>query len=168
MKPTLSRRSRVSCFSWSLERSVSPMNTCPLVIRSRPARQCIRVDLPEPDGPMMAVNWPAGRSTETPSRARTAVSPCPYTLTRSTALAAKRVRWLSISDELTSSPLLDGRGPQPTSLLLLPGAGSARALTRLGRRADTPDTELTRRHSPRSGSLGKGRPGLDVIRPPAH
>ncbi len=31
----------------------------PDVTVSRPARQCIRVDLPEPDGPMMAVNSPA-------------------------------------------------------------------------------------------------------------
>ena len=30
---------------------------------SRPARQCMSVDLPEPDGPMMAVNRPAGMAT---------------------------------------------------------------------------------------------------------
>jgi hypothetical protein len=54
-KPTLSRRSRVSCFSDRLLSSVSPMKMRPVVIRSSPARQCISVDLPEPDGPMMAV-----------------------------------------------------------------------------------------------------------------
>ena len=34
------------------------MATEPDVTVSRPARQCIRVDLPEPDGPMIAVNSP--------------------------------------------------------------------------------------------------------------
>ena len=36
------------------------MNTWPEVRVSRPARQCISVDLPEPDGPMIAVNAPRG------------------------------------------------------------------------------------------------------------
>ena len=36
------------------------MKTCPLVSVSRPATQCISVDFPEPDGPMMAVNRPGG------------------------------------------------------------------------------------------------------------
>jgi hypothetical protein len=53
------------------------MNTLPAVSRSRPAWQCIRVDLPEPDGPMMAVNAPDANSTVTPSRARTSFSPVP-------------------------------------------------------------------------------------------
>ncbi len=35
------------------------MNTWPEVSESRPATQCISVDLPEPDGPMMAVYRPA-------------------------------------------------------------------------------------------------------------
>ena len=34
------------------------MKTCPEVSVSRPATQCISVDLPEPDGPMMAVKRP--------------------------------------------------------------------------------------------------------------
>src|SRR5215207_8770020 len=76
-KPTLSRRSRVSCFSDSLLSSTSAMKICPEVIRSSPARQCISVDLPEPDGPMMAVKRPLGNSTETLSSARTSVWPCP-------------------------------------------------------------------------------------------
>jgi hypothetical protein len=37
----------------------------------------MRVDLPEPDGPMIAVNRPAGMSRLARSRARTAVSPLP-------------------------------------------------------------------------------------------
>ena len=31
--------------------------------------QCISVDLPEPDGPMMAVKLPVSKETETSSRA---------------------------------------------------------------------------------------------------
>ena len=46
------------------------------------------VDLPEPDGPMIAVKRPVAKSTVTPSRARTSASPLPYTLTASTARAA--------------------------------------------------------------------------------
>src|SRR5262249_49379999 len=66
-----------------LVRSLPPSSTRPSDAVSRPAAQCMRVDLPEPDGPMMAVNRPAAKSTLTPSRARTAVSPRPYTFTRS-------------------------------------------------------------------------------------
>ena len=35
------------------------------------------VDLPEPDGPMIAANRPAGNSTLTPASASTAASPSP-------------------------------------------------------------------------------------------
>ncbi len=59
MKPTLVRRSVVSPPSDSPVSRVSPMNTSPRVTESSPARQCMSVDLPEPDGPMIAVNWPA-------------------------------------------------------------------------------------------------------------
>src|SRR6478735_9863721 len=34
-----------------------------------PARQCSRVDLPDPDGPITASDSPAARSTSTPARA---------------------------------------------------------------------------------------------------
>ena len=61
--------------------SVSSRWICPEVTVSRPARQCISVDLPEPEGPMIAVNWPRGMSTSTWSRATTRVSPEPYALT---------------------------------------------------------------------------------------
>ena len=54
-KPTLSRRTWVRSLSLSVVRSVSPMNTWPEVSESSPATQCISVDLPEPDGPMIAV-----------------------------------------------------------------------------------------------------------------
>ena len=38
---------------------------------------CRRVDLPDPDGPMMAVKQPCSKVMFTPSRARTSVSPDP-------------------------------------------------------------------------------------------
>ncbi len=54
--PMRSRRSWVMRLSDRLVSSMSPMRTDPEVTLSRPARQCIRVDLPDPDGPMIAVN----------------------------------------------------------------------------------------------------------------
>ena len=63
-KPIRSRRSRVS--SLSLERGELARRRCitwPEVRVSRPAQQCISVDLPDPDGPMIAVNSPASKST---------------------------------------------------------------------------------------------------------
>ena len=38
---------------------------------------CIKVDLPEPDGPITAVSFPRAISSETPRSASTAVSPSP-------------------------------------------------------------------------------------------
>ena len=76
-KPMRSRRSRVSRRSSRVLRSVSPMRAEPEVSVSSPAAQCISVDLPEPEGPMIAVKRPAGKPTLTPSRALTSVSPTP-------------------------------------------------------------------------------------------
>jgi hypothetical protein len=55
MKPIFSRRRSVSRLSSSVVSSMSSIVTDPDVGRSRPARQCINVDLPEPDGPMIEV-----------------------------------------------------------------------------------------------------------------
>ena len=77
MKPRRSRRSSVSSVLLSPERSVSPMNADPEVSRSRPATHCMSVLLPEPEGPMMAVNFRAGNSTVTPASAWIAASPSP-------------------------------------------------------------------------------------------
>ena len=60
----------------------------PEVRKSRPARQCIKVDFPDPEGPITAVSCREGKSTVTPSRARTSKSPVPYTFTASVARAA--------------------------------------------------------------------------------
>ena len=71
------RRSFVSCLSLSFVMSSPPIDTVPELGVSRPASMCISVDLPEPDGPMTAVNWALGTSSVTPRRASTADSPVP-------------------------------------------------------------------------------------------
>jgi hypothetical protein len=75
--PMCLRRSFVSARSAIEEISSPPTRTEPDVGRSRPASRCISVDLPDPDGPITAVNWPAGTSRETPRSASTADSPSP-------------------------------------------------------------------------------------------
>ena len=75
--PMRSRRRWVRPLSSRDPSSVSPRKTCPDVGVSSAAQQCIRVDLPEPEGPITAVNSPAAISSVTPSRARTCASPLP-------------------------------------------------------------------------------------------
>jgi hypothetical protein len=82
-KPTSSRRIRVSSSSESPLSSVSPIQVRPELGVSSPAMTCISVDLPDPDGPMIAVNAPAVNPTVIRSMATTRVSPSPYTLLRS-------------------------------------------------------------------------------------
>lgn len=87
-KPIFSRRSRVSRLSSRPVISCPPMRMEPALGESRPARQCISVDLPEPEGPMIAVKRPAPNSTSTPRRASTRVEPLPYALVRPLAATA--------------------------------------------------------------------------------
>ena len=76
-KPTRSRRSTRELLVGQRRRGRRRRcTTCPSVSVSRPAMQCSSVDLPEPDGPMIAVKRPGGSSTVTSSRARTPASPC--------------------------------------------------------------------------------------------
>src|SRR3954471_4341359 len=77
MKPMWSRRSLVSSSSPRPLMSTPETVTSPEVGLSRPARMCMSVDLPEPEGPMTAVRRPAAMSTETLRSASTAVSPSP-------------------------------------------------------------------------------------------
>ena len=72
-----SRRSRVSSRSFIEVISKPAIQTLPSVGLSSPARMCIRVDLPEPDGPMIAVRQPSSISSETPRSASTCASPSP-------------------------------------------------------------------------------------------
>ena len=77
MKPMWSRRSWVSAVSSRPVTSTPATDTLPDVGLSRPARMCMSVDLPEPDGPMTAVRRPWEISTETSRKAWTAVLPSP-------------------------------------------------------------------------------------------
>ena len=65
--------------------------------------QCSRVDLPEPEAPMMAVYSPAANSTDTPRSASTAANPSPKTFRRSTARAAAVRVSVSMTIPLESS-----------------------------------------------------------------
>ena len=47
---------------------------------SRQPMMCIRVDLPEPDGPMIATKSPCATSRSTPRRASTSTTPVEYVL----------------------------------------------------------------------------------------
>src|SRR5438874_6360529 len=58
----------------------------PVVGLSRQPTTFMKVDLPEPDGPMIATNSPSSISSETPRRAWTITSPIVYRLCRSTTL----------------------------------------------------------------------------------
>ena len=76
-KPMCSRRSFVRSLSPSVVISVPATSTSPVVGLSSPARMCISVDFPEPEGPITAVALPGAMFTETPRSASTAVSPSP-------------------------------------------------------------------------------------------
>ena len=58
-KPMRSRRNMVSASSASGQLGVADPGLAAEVSRSSPATQCMRVDLPEPEGPMIAVKSPA-------------------------------------------------------------------------------------------------------------
>ena len=118
--------------------------------------QCISVDLPEPDGPMIAVSWPAGMSTVTSSSARTAVSPVPYTLVAASARAAARVgasvsvvmgsSWRDRTSSLKGSGRRVVRSPDGTSAYV-PRGGAGRE----------------RRRAYSQGSTRESRPQPDVF-----
>ena len=76
-KPMWRRRSRVSSRSRMRVMSSPATLTLPELGVSSPASRCISVDLPEPDGPITAVNSPAGSSSDTPRRAWTLEAPSP-------------------------------------------------------------------------------------------
>ena len=77
MNPMSRRRSNVSWLSFMRVRS-SPLNMmCPPVAQSSPANVCINVDLPEPEGPIIAVNFPFSKATLTPRNACTVLFPEP-------------------------------------------------------------------------------------------
>ena len=113
MNPTLSRRRVVSLASGRFEISIPARNTCPEVMRSKPARQCMRVDLPDPDGPMIAVKVPRVKRTLIEFRAVTRVSPSPKILVSCMPAAA------SVSMGVLRSP--GARPPRWAGVAVLKG-----------------------------------------------
>ena len=67
--------------------------------------QCSRVDLPEPDAPMIALNRPAGMSRVTDRRALTRVVPDPYVLVRSRVRTAEAVRDVMVVAAVTEADM---------------------------------------------------------------
>ena len=75
--PICRRRNFVKSESFRFVISVPDTLTVPELGLSSPAKMCINVDFPDPDGPITAVNFPRPTSNETPRNASTAVSPAP-------------------------------------------------------------------------------------------
>ena len=112
--PIRFRRSTVSLVSLRSPSSCPPSQTSPEVGRSSPAAHCRSVLLPEPDGPMTAVNVPATKPSVTWSSAVT-TQPDRYTLlTRRSATAcsaaASRLSGNAELNEWRMVPSLDGIG----------------------------------------------------------
>src|SRR5919205_373641 len=74
-KPILRRRMSVRRASVTLVMSSPSMTMRPVVGVSRPPRRCSIVDLPHPEGPMMARYSPSSTSSDTPRSAGTSTLP---------------------------------------------------------------------------------------------
>src|SRR5260221_9265830 len=83
MNPILTLRRSASAFGASEEASTPSSLYEPDVGRSRQPTIFMKVDLPEPDGPITITIWPGQTLSETPRRAATTVSPIRYSLRRS-------------------------------------------------------------------------------------
>ena len=79
-KPISRLRTAASWVSFMPLTSTPFSQYSPEVGESRQPMMCISVDLPEPEGPVMATHSPLAISSETPSSAWTSASPVPYTL----------------------------------------------------------------------------------------
>ena len=75
MKPTLRRRTTVTWLSFNRDSGWPASVISPSLGPSSPPNRCSSVDLPEPEGPMMATNSPLFTTRFTPSRAFTNTSP---------------------------------------------------------------------------------------------
>src|SRR3954453_3828131 len=130
MKPVCSRRRGVRSLSPSVVMSWPAMVTLPAVGRSSPARICISVDLPEPDGPMTAVRRPVSMSRSTPRSAGTAVSPAPYRRTSPLACTTEEVFWRRSDCMASTVPAQAGRHGAvctwPGVRVCAPGGGGLR------------------------------------------
>ncbi len=74
-KPIFCRRTAVRAKSPAAETSTPSTTMRPDVGRARPPRRCRSVDLPQPEGPMIATNSPFWTWMSTPRRACTSTCP---------------------------------------------------------------------------------------------
>ncbi|VWL90074.1 Uncharacterised protein [Collinsella intestinalis] len=79
MKPSCSRRKRVSLACFMRVTSAPLMTTLPLVTVSMVDTQLSRVDLPDPEAPMMPTNSPLSTAKDTSANARVTLLRLPYT-----------------------------------------------------------------------------------------
>ena len=76
--PSQLRLRMIASSSFDIRETSLPSSTYwPLVGRSRQPRMCMSVDLPEPEGPMIAVKLPRVSAMSTPRSASTAEAPSP-------------------------------------------------------------------------------------------
>src|SRR5580704_2612773 len=99
------RRSAVRLSSLMAEVAAPPILTSPASGRSKRPARCRSVDLPAPDGPMSATDWPGDSSSEAPFRTSTVVSPRPYrrstawsesAATRVASFITQRLDWIEL------------------------------------------------------------------------
>ena len=95
IKPSRSRRNRVSSFPFRRVSSRPSTRMEPEVGLSMVDTQFKRVVLPEPEAPMMPTYSPASRDRSTPSRARVAAPRFPYTLVRPVTCSKLAICFLS-------------------------------------------------------------------------
>ncbi|GIH59814.1 hypothetical protein Msi02_06310 [Microbispora siamensis] len=123
--------------------------------------------LPEPDGPMIAVNVPRGSAIETSSSARTALRPPPYTLFTDSNLTAyvivipesygERTPTLSSCPTITASASRSGPNMLPNSLInrdVNKAASRGRTWNNLGSRNTTSSGERASAFNRRRKILG--------------
>ncbi len=123
----VSRRTLLSASSSRLARSRRHRGgRVPAVGRSRPAAQCRNVLLPDPDGPITAVNDPRANPKETSRRAATLLPPLPYILltddSRTLSVAAACVSGLDDA-RLHGYNVAAGWAQRKTGGLAVRGAG---------------------------------------------
>ncbi len=113
---------------------------------------CIRVDLPEPEGPMIELKRPRSKPTDTPVRASTAASPSPKRRQRSVATTIGAPLWL-----------IAGLGRAVAARRVLVGVRHHGQFALPAMRAGTPPSERLPRATPRP-SQGSAAPGSCAAR----
>lgn len=96
----------------------------------------MNVDLPEPLGPMTATSSPLAMSIDTPSSARTTVSPMTY------CLHSSRVRMMGVSKRGARETQKGRRGPDGVAFWALPAVVALPVMTLSPSFSAPPDTSV--------------------------